>query len=47
MTLGEYAILRFVAANPDMPEWIKAKRCRISQRVAGYLLTSLTDEVMR
>jgi hypothetical protein len=30
-------MLRFVAANPDMPQWIKAKRCGISHQRLSIL----------
>ena len=30
LTLSEYAILRFVAADPDMPKWLIAERFGIS-----------------
>ena len=31
LTFREYAILSFVAANPDMPRWLIAERFGISQ----------------
>ena len=31
MTLHEYAILRFIAANSDMPNWAVAERFGISR----------------
>jgi hypothetical protein len=30
LTLHEYSILRFVAANPDMPKWLIAERFDMS-----------------
>ena len=37
LTLREYAILRFVAANPDMPKWLIAERFGISPQRLSIL----------
>ena len=37
LTLREYAILRFVATNPDMPKWLIAERFGISPQRLSIL----------